>query len=125
MAAICARLSLLMPLPISLNWRGVMVLAGVVGAICFHLLVPEVHFEQRKLRLPSLMAARAALWLLLPGDAGITVYSLALGAAVVSSASGGIGPIELTIYTLLPSQAPGALLTSIVAFRLINLHCRP
>lgn len=139
LAAICACLSLLTPLPIGLKWLGVLVLAGIIGAICFSLLVPEVHFGQRKLRLPSLtamlalaawalidvMAAGTALWLLLPGDAGISwtmllaVYSLALGAAVVSSAPGGIGPFELTIYALLPSQDPSALLTSIVAFRLI------
>ena len=51
----------------------------------------------------------------------LAVYFLALGAAVISSAPGGLGPFDLTLFALLPSQNPGELITAIIAFRLIYL----
>jgi len=103
------------------------------------LLFPELGLGRHRLRLPSVIAmlalgiwamldvtaAGTALWLLLPNDTGISwslllaVYFLALGAVIVSFAPGGLGPFELTLFTLLPSQNPGELMTAIIAFRLV------
>ncbi len=139
LAAICAMISFTLPVSAVLKWGGGLTLLGIFCAAGLSLLFPEINLGRHKLRLPSLTAmlalgiwalldvtaAGTALWLLLPSDAGISwslllaVYFLALGAAVVSSAPGGLGPFELTLFALLPSQNPGELMTAIIAFRLV------
>jgi phosphatidylglycerol lysyltransferase len=91
-------------------------------------------FELPSLRLTSailfwsfvdMAAAGAALWLLLPENAGITLlsflplYMLALGTALISNTPGGVGPFELVLLGALPHVPPEHLLQSIIAFRAI------
>ncbi|SPH21112.1 Phosphatidylglycerol lysyltransferase [Ascidiaceihabitans donghaensis] len=74
-------------------------------------------------------AAAAAFFVLLPTDVApesaiglagfIPVFLLALGAALISNTPGGVGPFELALFTMLPQIPVDALLTSIVAFRLV------
>ena len=47
------------------------------------------------------------------------VFLIALGAAVFSGAPGGVGPFELTMLALLPSQPDTALMAAILAFRAV------
>lgn len=70
-------------------------------------------------------AAALALYLLLPDpvDLGMgqvfVIYLLALGAALLSGTPGGVGPFEIVVLALAPTQDPAALVAGIVAFRLI------
>ncbi|MEO1139982.1 MAG: phosphatidylglycerol lysyltransferase domain-containing protein, partial [Pseudomonadota bacterium] len=100
---------------------------------------PEIHIFEQSVRLPSLRAligiaaltlvdtlcAGLALWILLP-QAGelpvnllIPAYMLALGAALVSGAPGGIGAFELTLFAVLPQVPDTDLLCGLVAFRVV------
>ena len=139
LAAICAVFSLVLPLSALLKWGAVLTLACLFFAVGLSLLFPELRLARHRLRLPSLtamlalliwalvdvMAAGTALWMLLPDGINLgwtlllPVYFLALGAAIISSAPGGLGPFELTLFALLPSQNPGDLMAAIIAFRLV------
>lgn len=136
---VCATLCLFLPLSEPLKWVAALTLACLFFLIGLCIYVPEIHFGNRKFRLPSLTAmlalivwaffdvtaAGTALWLLLPEGADISwsllmqVYFLALGAAVISSAPGGFGPFELTLFALLPSQNSTELMAAVIAFRLV------
>lgn len=69
--------------------------------------------------------AALALYALLPADAAIafptllSAFAIALGAGLLTGAPGGVGPFELCLVTLLPQVGEPALLTSILAFRLV------
>lgn len=73
----------------------------------------------------DLTAAALALYLLLPGDLsiGLTafwgIFVLAMGAGILSHLPGGIGPFELVLITCLPHDNTGALVASILVFRII------
>ena len=73
----------------------------------------------------DLCAAGAALWILLPSDADLSlmaflpIYMIALGAALISNTPGGVGPFELVLISALPQISPDALMTSVIAFRLV------
>ncbi|MGC1502846.1 MAG: phosphatidylglycerol lysyltransferase domain-containing protein [Sulfitobacter sp.] len=70
----------------------------------------------------DLMAAAFAFYLLIPGGdldfaTFLPVFLLALGAAMLSGAPGGVGPFELTLISLLPQVATADLITAILVFR--------
>ncbi|MFN3210298.1 MAG: phosphatidylglycerol lysyltransferase domain-containing protein [Roseovarius sp.] len=100
---------------------------------------PRIHLHTITLRMPSLRAmcaiaalalidagfAALAFWCLLPETAALplavllSVYMLALGAAILSGTPGGLGPFELVMVALLPEVPDAQLLGAVVAFRLI------
>ncbi|MFW8592901.1 phosphatidylglycerol lysyltransferase domain-containing protein [Cribrihabitans neustonicus] len=141
LAAICGLALLAAPPPampgLRLTGALLLLLCGLLAAYSF--LRPDLRIGQLRLRWPSLPAAAAlslwaladvaaagtALWLLLPEGAGVawpallTAYALALGAAILSSAPAGAGPLELTLLALLPAAPEAALLAGLLAFRLV------
>lgn len=139
LAAICGLLLMAFP-PVG----GGALIGGclVLTAFClalFSFLTPELHWGRVSFRFPSLTALAAlslwalvdvaaagtALWLLLPQAVDIallpllTIYCVALGAAILSSAPGGTGPLELAVFSLLPTQGSADLLAALLAFRLV------
>ncbi|WP_037253671.1 phosphatidylglycerol lysyltransferase domain-containing protein [Roseobacter sp. SK209-2-6] len=126
------------PSPLYVALGSFLVSASLIAA-AFSFLKPEMRFGRFKMRWPSIAAmvaltfwafldiaaAGTALWLLLPEGATVpfgsllAVYTLALGAAILSSAPGGTGPLELTILSLLSVADSGALLAGLLAFRLV------
>ncbi|MCU0800771.1 MAG: phosphatidylglycerol lysyltransferase domain-containing protein [Rhodobacteraceae bacterium] len=71
------------------------------------------------------LAACAALYLLLPAEAGLTpalllpAFLLALGAGLVSGTPGGVGPFEMTLLALLPQVPAAPLLAAVLGWRMI------
>ena len=69
------------------------------------------------------LAACAALWCLLPAEAGVSfaalfpAFLLALGAGMTSGSPGGVGPFELTLLALLPATGSEPLLAAVLAWR--------
>ncbi|MCB1329670.1 MAG: DUF2156 domain-containing protein, partial [Maritimibacter sp.] len=69
------------------------------------------------------LAAGTVLWVLLPTTPGIGVaqvlvaYLLALGAGLVLTTPGGIGPFEAALLALLPGIGPEPLVAAIIAYR--------
>ncbi len=139
LAAITGAALLLNPVLPGMRWLGTLLVAGFVAALAGGFWYPSLRIGKLKLRWPSLIAMTAllgwtaldviaagtALWLLLPSGlevtwiSMVTVYFIALGAAILSSAPGGAGPLELTVCALLPGTETGALLAGLVAFRLV------
>lgn len=115
-------------------------LGGALGLAA--LVMPELRLGRWRLRLPPLAVlgrilalaaldtglAAAALWVLLPPEAGpetglsflqlFPAFLLALGAGFVSGTPGGLGPFEITLVTLLPGTPEPALLAAVLAWRL-------
>jgi len=139
LAGLCgAALLLFMPF-ITVGWLGALLLVSCLATLATSFVWPEVQFKSITLRWPSLFAlsgltlwaviditaAGTALWLLLPADSGISLqmllpaYFIALGLAVISSAPGGTGPLELGLITLLSAHDPALILSGIVSFRLV------
>lgn len=69
------------------------------------------------------LAAGTVLWILLPTTAGLgagtvlAAYLLALGAGLVLTTPGGIGPFEAALLALLPQVGAEPLLAAIIAYR--------
>lgn len=133
-----AAMALFAPSP-WLSLVGATILITTVAAALFTFWTPSVKLGRLCLRWPSLSAMTAlagwalidvaaagtALWVLMPDSIDLSwttllvVYSIALGAAIVSSAPGGTGPLELTVFSLLPGQDSAALFAALLAFRLV------
>ncbi len=112
-------------------------IALTASVVCF--MFPTWKIGKFTLRLPSLRAlfalgawtlvdiasAGCALWLLLPEGHGIALtdllpaYFLALGLAIISSAPGGAGPLEIALIALLPAADPATLVAGLLAFRMV------
>lgn len=82
------------------------------------------------LRLTTLVAldvafAALALWALLPAGSDLTfplllaVFTLSLGAGLLSGTPGGVGPFELCFLSLLPRSDEAGVIAAILAFRLV------
>ncbi|MEL0435692.1 phosphatidylglycerol lysyltransferase domain-containing protein [Phycobacter sp. K97] len=139
LAAISGAALLINPVLPGMGWLGAALIAGFVAALAGSFWYPSLRIGKLKLRWPSLIAMTAllgwtaldviaagtALWILLPTGlevtwaSMITVYFIALGAAILSSAPGGAGPLELTVCALLPGTETSVLLGALVAFRLV------
>lgn len=70
-------------------------------------------------------AAAAAFYLLCGPEVGVgfaallPVFLLAFGAGLISGTPGGVGPFEMTLLALLPSQAEVPLLAAVLAWRAV------
>ena len=136
---VTAVVCLLMPAPAWTFWPALAtVLSSPVLMFCMFRW-PVLRLKTLQLNLPSLRmtgsivvwsavdlcAAGAALWILLPSDADLSlmaflpIYMIALGAALISNTPGGVGPFELVLISALPQISPDALMTSVIAFRLV------
>ncbi|MBV7379197.1 phosphatidylglycerol lysyltransferase domain-containing protein [Maritimibacter dapengensis] len=70
-------------------------------------------------------AAAGALWAMMPAEFAlapgpvIAAYLMALGAGLILSTPGGVGPFEIALLTLLPNVPDEPLLAAILAFRAV------
>ncbi|MEP2717526.1 GNAT family N-acetyltransferase [Pseudophaeobacter sp.] len=139
LAVICGAAMLLFPVFAWFTPVGALLVLAAFAICILSFAVPELTLGKICLRWPSItamaalsvwalvdvMAAATALWFLLPGTLDISwgslfaVYAIALGAAILSSAPGGTGPLELMIFSLLPMQDSTGLLAALLAFRLV------
>ncbi|MEO9897604.1 MAG: phosphatidylglycerol lysyltransferase domain-containing protein [Paracoccaceae bacterium] len=131
--------SLLLPAPSWTFWPAVAVVTAGPALAIGIFRWPVLRLKSVRLHMPSLRmtgsiiawsavdlcAAGAALWMLLPSDADVSltaflpIYMIALGAALISNTPGGVGPFELVLISALPQISPDALMVSVVAFRLV------
>jgi phosphatidylglycerol lysyltransferase len=139
LAVICGLAMLMVPLSPWFTPVGGLLVVTALGATALSFLAPTLSLGRLSLRWPSLtamvalsvwalidvLAAGSALWVLLPATLDIpwstlvVVYLIALAAAILSSAPGGTGPLELMVFTLLPAQDSAGLLAALLAFRLV------
>ena len=116
-----------------------LILLAACGLVVVGFLFPVLGRGGRTISLPTLPAmatllvlcgldtlfAGLALYVLMPDTLAIgfvtlwPVFLIALGAAIFSGAPGGVGPFELTMLALLPSQPDTALMAAILAFRAV------
>ena len=124
-----------LPLPFA-RPLAALVLTGALGAVVLSLWRPG---PLTRLPLPSLqamgtifalaaldtLAAGMVLWVLLPAGLVlapvelVAAYLLALGAGIVLTTPGGVGPFEVALLTLLPQVPPEPLLAAVIAYRAI------
>ena len=141
-AVLAALAVLIVPLPLPLSPRGTALAAGTVllaaaGLALAALLRPHALPQAALNRLPTLramatvlgltaldtVAAGTVLWVLLPDMPGLgaaqvlVAYLLALGAGLVLTTPGGIGPFEAALLALLPDVGPEPLLAAIIGYR--------
>lgn len=137
-AVLAAVALLLVPLPLP----GARIAAGLVLALALGLALLSLlqpRWLPRAIGLPPLramgvflgltlldtLAAGTALWLLLPSGLDLAAppllaaYLLALGAGLVLTTPGGVGPFELALIALLPGVGAEPLLGAVIAFRLV------
>lgn len=139
LAVICGIAMVLFPVFAWFRPIGALLLAVAGAASLLSFVAPRLNIGSLSLRWPSLaamaalsvwalidvMAAGTALWILLPSSLDISwttllvVYAIALGAAILSSAPGGTGPLELMVFSLLPAHDSAGLLAALLAFRLV------
>ncbi len=139
LAMICGLAMAMFPVFTWFRPVGALLVLTVLAASLLSFVAPRLTIGPISLRWPSLaamaalsvwalvdvMAAGTALWVLLPETVHIpwttllVVYAIALGAAILSSAPGGTGPLELMVFTLLPSHDSTGLLAALLAFRLV------
>ncbi len=89
--------------------------------------LPSLTLISRLIALAAIdiFCAAMALWVLLPGQAGVdpvtltAAFTLALGLALISGAPGGVGPFELFLLAALPHVPQPDLVAAILGFRLI------
>jgi phosphatidylglycerol lysyltransferase len=137
LAFFAALACLILPAP---DWTTLPALVAVFAlpmAILGLSFAPVCAPVRHRVQLPSLQAVRAilgwsgldlfaaalAFYILIPApDLGfavfLPVFLLALGAAMVSGAPGGVGPFELTLISLLPQVATADLIAAILIFRM-------
>lgn len=116
-----------------------LILLAACGLVVVGFLFPVPGRGERTISLPALPAmatllvqcgldtlfAGLALYVLMPDTLAIgfvtlwPVFLIALGAAIFSGAPGGVGPFELTMLALLPSQPDTALMAAILSFRAV------
>ncbi|WP_197915973.1 phosphatidylglycerol lysyltransferase domain-containing protein [Thiosulfatihalobacter marinus] len=116
-----------------------LILLAACGLVLLGFFFPVLGRGGRRISMPTLPAMAAVLllcgldtlfaglafYVLMPDMLSIgfitlwPVFLIALGAAVFSGAPGGVGPFELTMLALLPSQPDTALMAAILAFRAV------
>ena len=136
LAFLTALASLILPapdwtaLPATLAFLGLPIAAGLISfapccaAIRHHIQIPSLRAIRAILGWSALdlMAAALALFILIPAPeltfaVFLPVFLLALGAAMISGAPGGVGPFELTLISLLPQVPTADLICAILVFR--------
>lgn len=131
-----ACLAVPLPLP-GKGWVVALGLTVTIGAALLSLIQPP--WIARRMPVPPLRAmgvilalalldtltAGTALWLLLPPGLAVdapevlAAYLMALGAGLVLTTPGGLGPFEAALVALLPEAEPEPLLAGVLAFRAV------
>lgn len=139
LAVTIALASFALPTPHVPPFLPVLILISAAAICLTAFFFPVLSSKGRKLSLPTLSAlgallalcildtgfASVAFWMLLPPDTALPfttlmpVFLIALGAAIFSGSPGGVGPFELTLVALLPSQPETGLLCAVLAFRIV------
>lgn len=139
LALLCGLAMIMVPVFAWFRPLGALLVTLTLAGSLVSFAAPRLRLGAFSLRWPSLpamaaltvwafmdvVAAGSALWILLPETLAISwatllvVYAIALGAAILSSAPGGTGPLELMIFTLLPAHDSTGLLAALLAFRLV------
>lgn len=139
LTVICGSAMVLFPVFAWFPPIGALLITAALAASLLSFVAPQLDLGSVSLRWPSLTAMAAllvwalidvtaagtALWMLLPASLDISwatllvVYAIALGAAILSSAPGGTGPLELMVFSLLPAHDSAGLLAALLAFRLV------
>ncbi|MDA8587113.1 phosphatidylglycerol lysyltransferase domain-containing protein [Rhodobacteraceae bacterium] len=120
---------------IGASWYSLAAVAVVLVAVNLSFLQPKwLPFPLPPLRMAlrlmvlatiDIIFAAFALWVLFPGGSqlGFTtllaVFTLSLGAGLLSGSPGGVGPFELCLFTLMPAFPEPELIASVLAFRLV------
>ena len=84
---------------------------------------PQIVIPQLLIAVLDVTLAASVLWLLLPGDAGVSliafagIYALACVAGIASHVPGGLGVFESIVILTLPQVAPERLAGSLLAYR--------
>ncbi|GKY87996.1 phosphatidylglycerol lysyltransferase domain-containing protein [Sinisalibacter aestuarii] len=125
--------ALALPLPGGLA-LALTVWAGAAALVALSLLRPRFARHLPPLRamaailgLTALdtLAAGTVLWALIPADLAVppgpvlAAYLLALGAGLVLTTPGGVGPFELALLALLPDLPEEPLLAAVIAYRVL------
>lgn len=136
LAFLSALTCLFLPAPTGTTLPALSVAIGLPLAVLFLSFAPACAAIRHRIEIPSLRAVRAilgwsaldvltaalAFYILIPAtDLGfatfLPVFLLALSAAMLSGAPGGVGPFELTLISLLPQVPTTDLITAILVFR--------
>lgn len=120
---------------IGASWTSLLATLIVLAAVNLSVLQPSwLPFSLPPLRLSlrlmglitlDIVFAALAFYVLLPVDLqpGFTfllaVFTLSLGAGLLSGSPGGVGPFELCLLTLMPQVPEPELIASVLAFRLV------
>ena len=125
--------------PADIRLVALVVCAGLFVFLALCLAQPRLTVRGRRLSLPPIrllaqqtflaaadvIPAALALYVLIPGDAGlamatvIPVYLAALGVGLVSATPGGLGALELACLTALPVVPPETMVAALIAHRAI------
>jgi len=96
-----------------------------MGGLQFSLPSWRTTVGQLAIGMADLMAACAALYVLLPADAGVSftvflgLYMVAMVAGAVSAVPGGLGVFESVLLLLVPGVRPQAMLGALLLYRLV------
>lgn len=135
-AFLTALICLILPTPLWMMLPAALAALGLPIALLALSFAPIFAGLRHRIQIPSLRSAGAllmwtafdigaaalALYILIPSDmlsfsVFLPVFLLALGAAMLSGAPGGVGPFELTLISLLPQVPTADLVAAIIAFR--------
>ncbi|MEM9872391.1 MAG: phosphatidylglycerol lysyltransferase domain-containing protein [Pseudomonadota bacterium] len=129
---------LLLPAPSWAKWLGLIGTAVAYVGLIALFFCPEVRVRKWRIPVPGwrmcagmvfwalvdTFTAAAALYVMLPAGAIslaalYPIFLIAVGAALVSNTPGGLGPFEVVLLTALPAVGVEAVLTAILAYRLV------
>lgn len=136
LAFLCALACLILPAPDWTSLPALLVATMLPVAVVILSFTPALAPFRHYAQMPSLhairnilawagldiLAAAGAFYLLIPApelgfSSFLPVFMLAIGAAMLSGAPGGVGPFELTLISLLPQVPTTDLVTAILVFR--------
>jgi len=120
---------------IGASWYSIVAVLTILTAVTLSFLQPKwVPISLPPLRLSlrlmvlitiDIAFAAIAFWVLLPVELQpsftvlLAIFTLSLGAGLLSGSPGGVGPFELCLFTMLPGLPEPELLASVLAFRLV------
>ena len=110
-------------------WSIALILGPMIWAgrriCCRHGIAPGMALRLLGWTCLDLSAAALVLYIALPGSVPvftlIAAVIIAMGAGLISNTPGGVGTFDLALIALLPNVAPEALITALLAYRLVYM----